>query len=480
MKNLLITLCLLAVFVEVSGLFWSGRRDAPGEAFLRLSQPPDTRVDSPLSNGYFLLLGMASDASTDPVQAGYEIWLEAETHKGHRFFDLQKNGRGALRVSLTPSQVVPEWTADDPVTALGRSDAAFRESIERYAVLTARYERWLDMTFEDWGFSHPGSPRATEVLVAHRLFVAGGFLQSPQSGFQRLYRDTVAWRRVLAEAKTLPIKLLALTVVDENIGVLSRALVHPSPDKHIFALARLMARGLSAEEETLRWPIQHEFALGLAKRADRLSVDHYVGVDDAEHTRHTLASFAGLHEEALDRVMHPPAKTILGMTLESQRSWDAYATFYDATIKASETVHSPMPRWSDVNRSSSRTLLESVFTSSDFEPSWEPITQRILETDARLRLTGLQVALRSFASKERIGEQISLAGPEFFDPFSGLPMLWNATQSRLYSVGKDGLDDGGDSTFDIVTTVVLSTADAAEPGTVTSNSRAPRPRARRS
>jgi hypothetical protein len=37
----------------------------------------------------------------------------------------------------------------------------------------------------------------------------------------------------------------------------------------------------------------------------------------------------------------------------------------------------------------------------------------------------------------------------YFDPFTGFPMLWSPTQKRLYSVGKDGLDDGGDPTFDI-------------------------------
>ncbi len=450
MKNLLVTICLLAVFVEVSGLFWSGKHDEPGEAFRRLSRPPEERIDTPLSNGYFLLLGLASDPSADPVQVGYEIWLEAEAHKGHRYFDLEKNNRGALRVSLQPGEVVPEWSAEDPISALQRSDAEFRASMDRYAVLTARYERWLALPFEDWGYGHLGSPRGKEVVVAHRLFVAAGFASNPRSGFQRLYRDTVAWRRVLAEAKTASMKVLAVAIVDEDVGLLSRALAHRSTDKSLLALARLVAYGLSPEEVTLRWPIQNEFGLGLARREEVLSVDHFMGAHDAEHTRRAIASLAGLREDALDKVAHPPARTLFGLAIDSQRTWDAYATFYEATIKASEIAHAPMPRWSDVSRSSSRTLLESIFTSSEFEPSWEPITQRLLETDARLRLTGLQVALRPYRSGDNLGERISLAGPEFFDPFSGLPMLWSAPQGRIYSVGKDGLDDGGDPTFDLV------------------------------
>ncbi len=475
MKNALITLCLLAVFVEVSGLFWTGKRDAPNEAFRRLSQPPEVQIDSPLGNGYFLLLGMAAEASADPVQVGYEIWLEAESHKGHRFFDLEKNGRGTLRVSVELSQVLPEWSAADPLTALARSEAMFRDSMERYQILTRRYERWLDMPFEDWGFGHPGSPRPDEIVAAHRLYVADGFQHGPKTGLQHLYRDTAAWRHALKDAKTLPVKLIALTIVDENLDLLARALAQPGADKQVVALARLMARGMSAEEASLRWPIQHEFALGLARRSEALSVDHYVGADDAERTRRHLTALTGLPDHALAGVQHPPAKHVLGMALESQRTWDAYATFYEATIKASETVHSPMPRWSEVNRASARTLLESVFNTSEFEPSWEPITQRLMETDARLRLAGLSLVLRQYASHDKIAEQISMAGPDFFDPFSGLPMLWNAGQARLYSVGKDGLDDGGDPTFDIVTAVHLS-KEPVQTGPAPKPTRAPRPR----
>ncbi|GKS58782.1 hypothetical protein YTPLAS18_23090 [Nitrospira sp.] len=450
MKNLLITVCLLAVFVEVSGLVWSGKREAPNEAFEHLSRPPDVRIDTPLSNGYFLLLGIAAEPSADPVQIGYEIWLEAESHRGHRFYDLERGNRATLRVPLQPGEVVPEWSAVGPIAAFGRRDATFRVSMERYGVLTTRYERWLTMPFEDWGYGHPGSPRAKEILVAHRLYVAGAFTKNAKLGFERLHQDTLAWRRVLAEAKTPSLKLLAVTIVDENVRLLSHALSQPSDDRHLLAAARLVAHGLTTEESSLRWPVHHEFALGLARRENVLSVDHYVGAHDAQTVHREIASLAGLRPDTLEKVAHPRPRTVFGMAVDSQRTWDAYATFYEATIKASELVHSPMPRWSDISRTTSRSLLESVFTATEFEPSWEPMTQRILEADAHLRLAGLQVALRPYGAHDKIGERISLAGPEFFDPFSGLPMLWSSSQNRLYSVGKDGLDDGGDPTFDLV------------------------------
>jgi hypothetical protein len=38
-------------------------------------------------------------------------------------------------------------------------------------------------------------------------------------------------------------------------------------------------------------------------------------------------------------------------------------------------------------------------------------------------------------------------------------MLWSATREKIYSVGKDGLDDGGESSFDISVPVRFFTAE---------------------
>ena len=46
----------------------------------------------------------------------------------------------------------------------------------------------------------------------------------------------------------------------------------------------------------------------------------------------------------------------------------------------------------------------------------------------------------------------------YFDPFTGFPMLWIPTQRKVYSVGKDGLDDGGDPIFDISVPIAATNA----------------------
>ena len=76
-------------------------------------------------------------------------------------------------------------------------------------------------------------------------------------------------------------------------------------------------------------------------------------------------------------------------------------------------------------------------------------SQRLVETDARLRLVSLQILMRKPTATVTIPTRLAEVGSMYFDPFTGLPMLWSPTQKKLYSVGQDRLDDGGDPSFDI-------------------------------
>lgn len=466
-------MCLLAVFLEVSGLIFSAKREGPSEVFRRLSQTPAVRLDNPHQNGYFLLLGFTTDSAADPVQVGYEIWLEAEAHRGNRHFDLVRGERSSLRITISPDAVVPEWAATDPVRSFQVQGVTMRTSMTRYAVLLDRYRRWLIMPFEDRGFGLPASPRFAELMAVHRLFIGEGLAQSVTIGASRLQQDSIAWRRVLADAKTIPMKIMAVTMLDDNLSVLSKMLATPDLDPVVVTTARELGHALTHEESAMQWPIQNEFALGLARRDELLTVEHLTGADETDLNLQWLAHAAGLHSDAFMKVQHPAAQTVFGMALETQRTWDAYATYYDALITASAVLHSPLPHLHKVTEESHRTLTEQLLNPIEFEPSWESFTQRLLATDAKVRLIALQVILRGAGDTEKITERISQAGPEYFDPFSGLPMLWSQSHRRLYSVGKDGLDDDGDATFDIVTPTL---PEPGRPGVATERDRSHRVR----
>jgi hypothetical protein len=148
-------------------------------------------------------------------------------------------------------------------------------------------------------------------------------------------------------------------------------------------------------------------------------------------------------------VAHPRSLTGFGLASSGQRTWDAYSSYYDATIKAAETIHSPLPRLQDIAKQSARTFLDRLADPMEFEPQWEPFSQHLVETDARLRLISLQILMRKPTATVTIPTRLAEVGSMYFDPFTGLPMLWSPTQKKLYSVGKDRLDDGGDPSFDI-------------------------------
>ena len=93
MRNLIISLCIVGLFLEISGLIWSSKKEKPSDAFLKLSEPPARSIENPLENGYFLLLGFASSPGSHPVRVGYDIWLESDTQPSQRGFDLGKPRR---------------------------------------------------------------------------------------------------------------------------------------------------------------------------------------------------------------------------------------------------------------------------------------------------------------------------------------------------------------------------------------------------
>ena len=455
MRNLFVSLCLVALFLEISGLIWSSDKAKPNATFLKLSEPPARTIENPLENGYFLLLGFAASSGLHPVQVGYDIWLESDTNLSQREFDLDKPGRSELRIPVALDHVVPEWNLADPVTEFQRGNALFRTSVTRYRPLLKRYEQWLQMRFEDWGYARRGVPRVEEILGAHRLYIADGFGQQTKIGLERLATDVSRWRLVLREARTLSMKILAEVIVEDDIQLISRILSHMAVDREVLTRGMNLLQPLTPSEYSLRWPIQSQFVLGYAF-GQHPELDFLPHDEVNSPPIESLARAAHLHPAMFRSIEHPRIPNFFGFASSSQRTWDTYAAFYEATIKAADSVHSPLPKLQDVVRHSQMTLLERIVNPLEFSPNWEPFSQRLVETDARLRLVSLQVLMRSPTATVSMPTRLAEVGSMYFDPFTGLPMLWSPTQRKLYSVGKDRLDDGGDPTFDISVPIAIA------------------------
>jgi hypothetical protein len=292
------------------------------------------------------------------------------------------------------------------------------------------------MPFADSGFGTFTSPDCAEVLAVHRLYVVGGFAAGTEEGLARLELELGAWRNVLSRARTLPMKVLALRTVNDDVDLLSDLLGRPDLDAKLLPRLSRLARPLEPVERSLRWPMHDEFLVEV-KLQER-----------------------GLHFESdLERPI--PIQIISRLPLPKQKALNAHAAYYEAMIRASDGSLTALPSLYEFAHTPPGRLVDYLTNPVDNlfalgnVPNWIDYAGAILETDARFRLAGLQARLRLPTRDGRTSflARIAEAGPSFYDPFTGMPMLTNGPKTVLYSIGRDRTDNNGDPSLDIAVPV---------------------------
>ena len=216
-----------------------------------------------------------------------------------------------------------------------------------------------------------------------------------------------------------------------------------------------IAPPLTVAESSLRWPLQHQFTLGVhGDHAGDLTKERQTESLNAQ--KQWLSSTARLPEQAFRQIAHPHERSFLGIPLQTRETWEMYATYYDAMMQATEAGQSTLPKLHELTGTAHQGIVKSLISPNPFEPDWGPFHYQLRETDARLRLASLQVALRRPSAQTTVPNRLAQVGSSYYDPFSGLPMLWSPTQQKIYSVGKDRYDDGGDTSFDISVPAIVS------------------------
>ncbi len=456
MKHLIISIVILWAFFQISSLIWSSKGQPPSATFTRLLEPPQPRLVAPYENGYFYLLGFAAAASLDPAKVGHEMWIEESNGApGASEFNYDKPGWSDLQIQLPVEQVLPSWNSENPVREFRNMSARLQTLTGRDHTLLTRYERWLAMPFEDMGFGHQGTPRFVEVFFAHRLFIADGFSRQTALGMQRLKKDIHIWRSVLRDATTIATKVMAQVVITDDLHLLSTLLSQPAVDKTVLEMTPNIAPPLTTAESSLRWPVQHQFTLGVhGNHTGELMRDRQTESLNAQEQ--WLANIARLPDHAFRQITHPHGRSLLGIPLQTRETWEIYATYYDAMIHAIEAGQSPLPSLHELAGTARQGIVESLVSTTPFEPDWNPFNYQLRETDARLRLASLQAVLRRPSAQATVPNRLAEVGSSYYDPFSGLPMLWSPTQRKIYSVGKDRFDDGGDAGFDISAPAIVA------------------------
>lgn len=453
---ILIVLAILTAASDIAGLVYLGAKDPPSDSFTSFTAPPPDLVPSTDENGYFMLVGFAAGPNADPVKTGYDIWREAENARGHYFYDYGKEGRTKLRIPPDLASIVQAWRIEDFVV----KPEQFGDTLKTFETgskqLLDRYVQWLEMPFDDEGYGHTGSPRLTEVFLTHRAYLAGGFVRGLVTGIDRLAEDLPTWRMVLARAKTPALKLVAAAAVADDARLVS-ALLSRQPDPATAKRLADLAQPLTDEERSLRWLVQHEFVTGLSRFKSVPLAQAPGPRQQAEDHERWLTDLTGLSRDAFERIELPlPTNPILLALAKKQRTLNLYADYYEELVKAFGNTPIKLPALREFAKRGPRSVLDpllnpvdNIFASAP-EPAWAPILAYIRETDARLRLASLQAFLKDAPREQGMAVAIGKAGPDYYDPFTGIPMVWNASQGTIYSVGRDGRDDGGDSSFDVV------------------------------
>ncbi|HKO29494.1 MAG TPA: hypothetical protein VJU54_00020 [Nitrospiraceae bacterium] len=423
-----------AVGIGVIGLAWMVMEAPPSPVYHDLTASPPQALTDSKKNGYFLLLGFDASAEQDPLQTGYERKAEESDLQAANACLHGDEGKGTT-IGASANVARGWFTSADPVATLKPQTAAVRSWTAQESVALKRYQQWLSMPFEDVGYGQILSPNCAHILLAHRLYLADGFTQNLSTGLERLETDMGSWRVALGQSKTLMVKMMAATAVKDDVAIASGLLIRQDLDEETVARLTKIVRPLDQVELSLRWPMQSYLAW--ATKAVTTSVKH-----DTTNERPLHVALAA------------------AMPLPVQRRSNDYADYYEAASKAmAEGRYTSLPKLSSFIRSPADSVMDYLANPIEHIigieplPSWDPYVGRIVETDARLRLAGLQAWIRRGPQEGNLLTRLAKAGQAHYDPFTGLPMLVDQQKGVMYSVGHDGKDQEGDPLHDVVATI---------------------------
>ena len=434
---------LVALGIGAVGLAWIIMEEPPSAAFQSLTTNPQRMLWDSKKNGYLLLLGFDAPAGQDPIQAGYERKPDAKDADMTLVCLGGPDGGAHVGQSSASASVASGWfRGSDPVGQFKSHQDTIKGWVSQRESALGRYKQWQKLSFEDWGYGRTASPPCTSIIFAHRLYLADGFVQGTDIGVDRLETDMEAWRIALGQAKTLPVKTLALQAINDDIAVASGLVVRPDFDGKYLGRMTKILRPFDQVELSIRWPMQSE--LVSATKAFEFQLKAEGGEEQALHTVVAAA-----------------------LPLPKQRRFNDYAEYYEASYKAAgEGRYGSLPKWKNYIHFPATTVMD--YLTNPIEnivgleplPPWDLYNGLVVDTDARLRLASVQAWLRRGPQDADLLTRIAKAGRNFYDPYTGLPMLVNLKKRVMYSVGHDGKDQDADPQSDVVVTIPVNQAPA--------------------
>ena len=441
--TMLVGICF-ALGLGALALTWMIMEEPPSATFHSFTTTPQQTLSGAQKNAYTLMVGFDAPVGQDPFRAGSERKLD--NGEGITALGCFGNpGPEADDRSNAPAGAMRGWVrGSDPIGQLKSHQETIQGWGSRQQVTLERYRQWQKLPFEDWGYGQPGTPPCGALAFAHQLHVAEGFVQGVDLAVDRLETDMELWRVVLGQARTLPVKMLALQAINDDIALASGMLIRSDFDTKYLGRITKFVRPLEQGELSLRWPMQSELV-------------------SAAKTYENQIKAAKAEAQAMF------AMVVSALPLPKQRRLNDYAEYYEASYQATgEKRYDSLPKWKDHVRFPAAGVMD--YLANPIEnlvgveplPAWDVYNGLVVDTDAHLRLASLQAWLRRGSSEGELANKIAKAGQDFYDPYTGLPMLVNQKKGLLYSVGHDGKDQDADPQVDVVVEIPFASTSTSQ------------------
>ena len=439
---MVVSALVVALAIGAIAMTWVIMEEPPSQTFQSFTTIPQQTLLDSKKNGYLFLLGLEAAEGQDSEQGSAAP--SSYTSGAQAASTCFGSPVGTGERPPASADIMKKWfRGPDPIGQFKSQQGTIKGLGNEHQLLLDRYGRWQRLPFEDWGYGKPVSLPCGTVAFAHQLHVADGFGQNMDQGVSRLETDMEAWRIALSQARTLPMKMLALQAINDDIAVASGLLVRSDFDgAHLGRLTKLL-RPLDQGELSIRWPMQSELVTASKTYDEQLKTARA----EAETTPTTVASL---------------------LPLPKQRRLNDYARYYEASYKAAgEGQYGSLPKWKSYIQFPATTFMD-YFTNPienmvglEPLPRWDEYNGLVVDTDAHLRLASLQAWLRRGPADGDLLARLAKAGQSFYDPYTGLPMLVNMKKGVLYSVGHDGKDQDGDPKLDVVAEIPVGHAGPA-------------------
>ena len=401
---------------------------SPTDGFRNFTGSPPLSAQNPRKNASLLLAGFDADAGRDPMTDGYERMQKPASAQPIQCV-WEPSSSSTMRFPDETSALETWWQGPDPIGQFQKEAGRIQGWIAGSPILLERYRQWLGMPFEDSGYGTFAVPNCALILTAHRLHVAEGFGQGVAKGIDRLEQDLTAWRRVLAQARTLPVKQLAFALFNDDLTLLTGVFSRPDVTGDTVSDLVKLTKPLEQVERSLRWSMQNALAVDTKLFASNALFD---AVQDPS----------------------PLVRVLTWLPLPKQRALNAYTNHFEALLRSSDQPLTKPPLLYEFASTPAKTVFDYATNPLDnLVPSrstiaWDQQVGMVFDTEARLRLVAVSARLRG-ASRKAIPGRIAEAGSKFTDPFTELPMLLNPAREVIYSIGRNHKDDDGDPKLDV-------------------------------